>query len=1218
MPNSQDWTYVDTPPTPSSTPSSGWTYVDQPSLAPGQTGNGATITDPVTNQKFDVPQSPSTLQSLNNAIELGAEGSNLGGGGWARLAFHIDPTYFAGPGAAQRPGESLWDYHARLDQGFNQVLKSRMSELQQSEAAEAPNQGWGSWLGHKTLEAIGGVDPFILAGVPAESALGRIAGTAGIVGTDNALNQGINIASGRQDSFDPVQTAASAALGAGFHGIFGELLPAFAPAIKRTVSSLIGDEGTGPVGSRPPVQPGATPSGAPAGVPNISDADKADIEEMRKQGKTTQEIFDAYPHLGDVPGNRGVIDWYRQNPDVPMQWHQNAQAGATPSVTPTTTNTHVDSIPDSDSTGTFHNVSVRSPNTGEVTSAGRVYVDPQTGTPNTVTLSHPLTGEPHITDTATNDIIRNKVPQENLQTSPTSTTTANSKFTTNQINNVEQPQPMSQVDEKYAGNTNKNVLGLNPEANIILDEAARAVPANDVQGHAQTIEQARQMLADAPDHKDFLYNTKIDEADRPAYQVATNALKSAKVMQIVNEPDKEVSKQLFDELVQDTPRYQQIAGAPGRELNARAINPETGTTPQTKVDPKALSKFLDMNPDPEAIQKAAENPHLLSDAWRAGMLTNWQTHVGYAQGLGSLQLLDLAQNAVGSGIGQLDRFNGKGDPRIFGREIAARAWGQASGALNAITDAAKYLATPNPTAVENAASQQVADTLGIKYNNPGNLYPVSLNDALGQVVNSPRKVIGTIGHIANEAGKQGQAYAMAMRRAIISSPSGPNGSLLTPSDLWERYQSALDNPLPSEEAKSKEHGDMLSLEDKPSALTQGYINTVRALSEQANNPDNPIWQRFPSKVLSGVTQFVAPFASKADAVARTGIRNLLPMFPGLDRYNTALAKGDIADRQLLMAKTILAAGAGTLLTMKALQGHSTGDRPSDPIEAAQFDAEGKIPNSYLGSDGQWHSYATNAAIAGPMTAINNIVHDYKKNGDHQTYWQTTGKIMADIMGGMADKTWAPSLAAIFSHDNGNFLNREASAAANTIVPAGLRAYNQTYIDTAKRDVRDESPIQQGINSLKAGIPGESQNLPQRIDIFGNPLYYNKGIDTTSKVNTDPAVQEISRLSNGRGLLGEPSKTYTDEDTQQKIKFTPEQYRQYQQLSGQYIRDDLARTMQTPEYKNMSDDERRDLIKGRDGIISSQRANARDEVLNPSNGWSYVDDKSNNKGWSYVK
>jgi hypothetical protein len=155
---------------------------------------------------------------------------------------------------------------------------------------------------------------------------------------------------------------------------------------------------------------------------------KADISGKIKAGASTADILKDHPTL-DNPATKEAIEANVQavkkgykgpisfDEDIPDEL-SGKRSEVQPPVNPTVDTTHVDPIRETDETGSYHPINVRDPNTGEVTSAGRAYVDPDTGAPTGSVLAHPLTKENHTVTPETQGVIESKLPGGDAVTSP--------------------------------------------------------------------------------------------------------------------------------------------------------------------------------------------------------------------------------------------------------------------------------------------------------------------------------------------------------------------------------------------------------------------------------------------------------------------------------------------------------------------------------------------------------------------------------------------------------------------------------------------------------------------------------------------------------------------------------------------------------------------------------------------------------------------------------
>jgi hypothetical protein len=166
--------------------------------------------------------------------------------------------------------------------------------------------------------------------------------------------------------------------------------------------------------------------------PYLTPARQASITDMIKRGATTDEILSAHPNLDRTTVDLNVkahAQGWNKNPtfkadttDDHVNYNPDELSGKRPEVQPpvkpTVNTTHVDPISETDETGSYHPVNVRDPDTGEVTSAGRAYVDPDTGAPTGSVLAHPLTKENHTVTPETQGVIESKLPGGDAVTSP--------------------------------------------------------------------------------------------------------------------------------------------------------------------------------------------------------------------------------------------------------------------------------------------------------------------------------------------------------------------------------------------------------------------------------------------------------------------------------------------------------------------------------------------------------------------------------------------------------------------------------------------------------------------------------------------------------------------------------------------------------------------------------------------------------------------------------
>jgi hypothetical protein len=102
------------------------------------------------------------------------------------------------------------------------------------------------------------------------------------------------------------------------------------------------------------------------------------------------------------------------------------------------------------------------------------------------------------------------------------------------------------------------------------------------------------------------------------------------------------------------------------------------------------------------------------------------------------------------------------------------------------------------------------------------------------------------------------------------------------------------------------------------------------------------------------------------------------------------------------------------------------------------------------------------------------------------------------------------------------LLKTAADAPGTFIPTAARQWMQ-LTDNAARETRDSSPARQFINELKAQLPGQSQTLPPKYDIAGQPIErWAKDSNTLFNVLFNPSMVTYIKSS---PALAEMSQVY---------------------------------------------------------------------------------------------
>ncbi len=327
-------------------------------------------------------------------------------------------------------------------------------------------------------------------------------------------------------------------------------------------------------------------------------------------------------------------------------------------------------------------------------------------------------------------------------------------------------------------------------------------------------------------------------------------------------------------------------------------------------------------------------------------------------------------------------------------------------------------------------------------------------------------------------------------------------------------------------------------------------------------------------------QFVIPFL-------RTPI-NLVKF--GLERspvgiINPSLWR-NLAKKNPAAADQIARIGMGsTIAAAVALgfnEGKITGAAPTNSAERDRFYREGKQPFSVKIGD-TWVQYQRIEPLNQSFSQVAAAV-DAIKNKD-KAVEDRVGQAVFTIAQNLVSQTYMSSLSNLL--DAMNNPEREASTLAERLVqPLIVPASSATRTAAQIMDTTIRQPETFG-ERIQAGIPGLSQNVPSRLDVFGQEV--KRQTPAISPINITKEQQteldkELNRLKVNVGFVG---------DSIGRQKLDREQQRQYQLTAGQFSQNMLNAMVTAPFYKKLSDDDKEELITK---IVNDSRDKARNVIV----------------------
>jgi len=377
------------------------------------------------------------------------------------------------------------------------------------------------------------------------------------------------------------------------------------------------------------------------------------------------------------------------------------------------------------------------------------------------------------------------------------------------------------------------------------------------------------------------------------------------------------------------------------------------------------------------------------------------------------------------------------------------------------------------------------------------------------------------------------------------------------------------------------------LQDRIAQLTAGTDNVSQALQQQADAfARHAVFQEQPGKFATGLQvlakqypamSFVVPFIKTPANIIRQGFE----FSPAGFAMKTARGGGREG------AQALGKAAAGSLgvayLAYLAATGRLSGSGPTNSADRAQLMESGWRPDSIRIGD-RWVSYQPIQPLNTPASVVANAFESWRRGGSNVS---DLDRLQSTVMGTLRSQLNQSFLSGVAdlidAIESGDTLSgRAANVAGRTagsFVPfaSALRSVQQC----TDASVRRPSGVAE---TIKAGLPRLSQQVPARLDRFGRDVHREGNAVTRatdafniSTESSDPVLKEIGRL---QVRVGFPQNRLAGVD------LTTEERRAVQVLKGQATYAALQRLIVLPQYQRL-DDARK--VKAVERLIQRARA-----------------------------
>jgi hypothetical protein len=637
--------------------------------------------------------------------------------------------------------------------------------------------------------------------------------------------------------------------------------------------------------------------------------------------------------------------------------------------------------------------------------------------------------------------------------------------------------------------------------------------------------------------------------------------------------DRVLAEQSLKEMVALTATYlgnaRSILSNSGRALRrARAdfrLTPEQ-LAAMDSLDPSTLARLIaDTGGDPKIMNKALQ-PGMLSKIrdsaqflYVNNLLWGWRTH-----------FINFSTNLYMVGGRPLERIIGS--YRVGGAEgtrVRAESWKQFSYMGASLSDAwTAAVQTYRQGDSVLHPHQQEAMTMGGELGKtiaqmpwkPMDSTASILHNALAfgaKAIGQPTRLLGTVDELVKQTVYRSKVQSVAHVEGI---EQGLRGQDLT-TYVQQRLLAAFDDEGRALDSRALQEAMVATFQ-------QDLLPGTLGKSVQTFTTNQP-WAKF-----------ILPFVRTPTNVLRQGVK----MTPGLNLLQTeyrSMIRGEMGAEAQAQAVGQMSMGAlflGTAATL-AYSGAITGGGPSDRAERELLVSTGWQPYSFVTTreDGgkTYTPFGRYDPIAMPFGIVADLVDAINAGDEDDTVADRAGTVAMGLLIGvskqLSNKTYLLSLNQAMDAvmDPDRSMGKTAGQMAANFIPfsAGLRSLNT---DPYLRDARDFT------DKFLATVPGLSDTVPAKHDVWGNPINVHKGLWVDTPASQVDA--EVRRMVEDEGLvLGPVPPTREGVDLRDVIMSTGQNaYETLQKLSGKptpgakSLKDAAASLIGTDAYQRAPD------------------------------------------------
>lgn len=447
---------------------------------------------------------------------------------------------------------------------------------------------------------------------------------------------------------------------------------------------------------------------------------------------------------------------------------------------------------------------------------------------------------------------------------------------------------------------------------------------------------------------------------------------------------------------------------------------------------------------------------------------------------------------------------------------------------------------------------------------------------LGDIARLPGRMVAAFHSFFSGLGYSIEANGLEFRQVMNELEARPDWAGMSPEQKTDLFN---DRVAVARNNRSPELMEAASKNALEGALMGPGGSFMRAISNAVNHEFEVPWL--------GKTQllrFIDPFVKIGGNLTRQTLidRTVLGLLDKSIRDDILGVNGNAA-QDLAMARMAVGTAAATLVGVLASEGLITGGGPKDP---KQRDVWLQDHQPYSVDIGGYWIQLNRLGPFGMLAGASADLYHVAQFATEGEMMKAGAALLNAITHSVLDESFMKGPADLINAIEGRDFNSYLKEQVPTFLPFSTEmGYLAKSTDPY---MRQTATI---LDAIKDRVPGLSESLPAKRDIFGRPIANNRDVTGTGqtaiwarKRSNDPVVVEMLRL----GITPSPV-----EKRIRGVTLTPQQYDDYQRIAGIMTKQRLDQYVRSGMYERSTDAQRRDRI---GEIFKYSRETARNQMM----------------------